>query len=74
MQPLSIGVKMEIIARCRNNADARRIGAGQVRVPGGKARHTGGHMIKIETYNSEVTKAWLDKAHEIESYEEIIEA
>jgi hypothetical protein len=56
------------IVRMRNNADARRIGS--VRIPGAaSARHTGGKMVKIETYAVDTVRAWLDAAHEVNSYE-----
>lgn len=59
-----------IVARCRNNADARRIGAHQIGIPGADSvKHTGGHMIKIETEAVDTTKHWLDSAFEIDSYE-----
>lgn len=54
----------------RNNADARRIGAGQVRVPGAyNVRHVGGNNVKLETSNPTAVSEWLSKSFLIQSYE-----
>jgi hypothetical protein len=59
-----------IIVKCRNNADARRMGAGQIKVPGASAvKHTGAKNVKIESSAVDTTKLWLDAAYEVDSYE-----
>ena len=57
-------------AKCRNNADARRLGAGQIKVPGAaKIVHTGGKNVRIESVAADTTRTWLDAAFEIDCYE-----
>jgi hypothetical protein len=56
--------------KCRNNADARRLGAGQIKASGAsKVVHTGGKNVRIESVAADTTRVWLDAAFEIDSYE-----
>lgn len=57
--------------KCRNNADARRMGSRQIRVPGAQSvTHTGGKNVRVISCAPDTTKAWLDKAFEVDSYTE----
>jgi hypothetical protein len=60
----------KITIKARNNADARRMGAGQLDIPGADHTvHTGGKNVKCESFDHAKTIAWLDAAHEVDSYE-----
>ena len=56
--------------RTRNNADARRMGAGQISVPGTESvKHIGGHNVRVVSFDIERTRTWLDTSYEVNSYE-----
>jgi len=55
--------------KARNNADAVRLGNGQVAIPGcGSSRHLGRKDVKIESFDLDTTKAWLDDSYLVASY------
>jgi len=56
----------------RNNADARRMGAYQVQVPGARdVRHNGGKTVIVTVDDPALAAviAWCDEAREVASYE-----
>lgn len=56
--------------KCRNNADARRMGCGQIRVPGASAvRHTGAKNVKAIVVAEDTLRAWAEAAYEVSSFE-----
>lgn len=56
--------------RTRNNADAVRMGNGQVAIPGcGSSKHLGRKNVRIESFDVDVTKSWLDDSYLVDSYD-----
>jgi hypothetical protein len=56
--------------QARNNSDAVKMGSGRIRIPGAsKQTHNGGKTVIITTDAIDTTRAWLDDAHEVASYE-----
>jgi len=58
-----------IKCRCRNNSDARRIHSGAIRIPRARCTYQGGHAVTLTSTAVDSTRAWLDGAAEIESYD-----
>jgi hypothetical protein len=56
--------------QARNNADARRMGSREIRIPGANSqRHTGRKNVVVTTRNLATVVAWLDEAWEVDDYE-----
>jgi len=55
--------------QCRNNSDARRMGAFQIAVSGGtKVKHVGGKRVTGLVTDETKLKAWCEARFEVDSY------
>lgn len=57
-----------IIVKARNNADARRMGSGEIRIPAATATHIGRKDVRLVSSDSASTIRWLDACVAVVSY------